>query len=232
MIRAVVTDIEGTTSSLSFVKDVLFPYARERLPDFVLARQGDPEVGRWLEEVRCIVGRRLDLEEVIGQLLKWSDADEKIPPLKALQGMIWETGYRQGDFQGHVYPDAVAKLKAWKDAGICLYVFSSGSVPAQKLLFGHTRWGDLTGLFSGFFDTRIGSKRDPESYRRIAAEIGMKPQAILFLSDVKAELDAADAAGMQTIWLVREASLQPEAGYLKVRDFSKIDLVGIRSMSY
>lgn len=224
MIRAVVTDIEGTTSSLSFVKDVLFPYARERLPDFVLARQGDLEVGRWLEEVRRLVGRSLDLDEVIGQLLKWSDADEKIPPLKALQGMIWETGYRQGEFQGHVYPDAVAKLKAWKDAGVSLYVFSSGSVPAQKLLFGHTRWGDLTDLFSAFFDTSIGSKRDPESYRKIAAAIGMQPQAVLFLSDMQAELDAAAAAGMQTIWLVREESVQPASGYHQARDFSEIDL--------
>lgn len=229
MIRAVVTDIEGTTSSLSFVKEELFPYARERLPDFVLARQGDPQVRQLLEEVRCIVGCSLDLDEVIGQLLKWSDADEKIPPLKALQGMIWETGYRKGDFQGHVYPDAVAKLKAWKDAGIRLYVFSSGSVPAQKLLFRYTRWGDLTPLFSGFFDTRIGPKRDPESYRKIAAEIGLQPQAILFLSDVKQELEAAEAAGMKTIWLVRGESLQAEAGYLKVRDFSEIDLA---EMSY
>ncbi|WP_022948024.1 acireductone synthase [Methylohalobius crimeensis] len=227
MIRAVVTDIEGTTSSLQFVKDVLFPYARERLANYVRVHQDDPQVVPLLEEVRRLAGQSLGLEEIIGQLLAWSDADEKVPPLKALQGLIWETGYRQGDFQGHVYPDAVAQLKAWHDAGICLYVFSSGSVAAQKLLFGHTRWGDLTPLFSGFFDTRIGPKRDPESYRKIAAEIDLKSQQILFLSDVKQELEAADVAGMKPIWLVREGHLESDGGYRKIGDFSEIDLVRV-----
>ncbi|XSG85947.1 MAG: acireductone synthase [Methylohalobius sp. ZOD2] len=225
MIRAVVTDIEGTTSSLQFVKDVLFPYARERLANYVRVHRDDPQVAPLLEEVRRLAGQSLDLEEIIGQLLAWSDADEKVTPLKALQGLMWETGYRQGDFQGHVYPDAAAQLKAWHDAGIRLYVFSSGSVAAQKLLFGHTRWGDLTPLFSGFFDTRIGPKRDPESYRKIAAEIDLKPQQILFLSDVKEELEAADVAGMKPIWLVREGNLESDGGYRKIGDFSEIDLV-------
>lgn len=224
MIQAIVTDIEGTTSSLYFVKDVLFPYARERLADFVRTYRDDPQVLPLLEEVRQMAGRTLSLEEIIAQLLEWSDQDKKIAPLKALQGMIWEQGYRKGEFLGHVYPDAVAKLKAWKQAGVCLYVFSSGSVKAQTLLFGHTQWGDLTYLFSGFFDTRTGSKQDPESYRRIAAEIGLAPKAILFLSDVVAELKAAAAAGMKTLWLVREESLQAEDSYPKVRDFSEIDL--------
>ncbi|MFN3919834.1 MAG: acireductone synthase [Methylohalobius sp.] len=224
MIQAVVTDIEGTTSSLYFVKDVLFPYARERLADFVRAYRDDLKVMPLLEEVRQICGRNLSLEEIIAQLLEWSDQDKKIAPLKALQGMIWEQGYRKGEFLGHVYPDAVAKLKAWKQEGIRLYVFSSGSVKAQKLLFGHTPWGDLTYLFSGFFDTRTGSKQDPESYRRIAAEIGLAPKAILFLSDSVAELDAATAAGMKTVWLVREEGLQAKGSYLKVKDFSAIDL--------
>jgi enolase-phosphatase E1 len=223
MIQAIVTDIEGTTSALSFVKEVLFPYARARLPEFVRARYGDPEVKKQVEAVRHIVGRDLELEEVIEQLIRWSDADEKISPLKALQGMIWEAGYRAGEFQGHVYPDAVAKLKAWKAEGYRLYVFSSGSVQAQKLLFAHTPWGDLTHLFAGFFDTRIGGKREPESYRRIAAEIGLAPQEILFLSDVAEELEAAERTGMQVICLMREDG-GFKSRFCQVRDFFAIDL--------
>ncbi len=228
MIQAIVTDIEGTTSALSFVKEVLFPYARARLPEFVRARCSDPEVKKQVEAVKRIVDRDLELEEVIEQLIRWSDADEKIPPLKALQGMIWEAGYRAGEFQGHVYPDAVAKLKAWKAEGYRLYVFSSGSVKAQKLLFAHTPWGDLTHLFSGFFDTHMGGKREPESYRRIAVEIGLAPQEILFLTDVEAELKAARACGMQTACLVREGDLQP-ADYLKIRSFCEIDLAEFKN---
>ncbi|GAB6067575.1 acireductone synthase [Methylothermus subterraneus] len=227
MIQAVLTDIEGTTSSLSFVQDLLFPYARARLENFVRARQSDPEVQAVLAEMCSIVGRNLTLDEAIAQLLEWSDADAKIPPLKALQGMIWEAGYRAGELKGHVYPDAVARLKAWHAEGYRLYIFSSGSVAAQKLLFEHTPWGDLTGLFSGFFDTRTGSKRESASYRKIAAEIGLPPQEVLFLSDVKAELDAAQEAGMKTVWVARLGDSAPEAGYPRVCDFSAIDLAKI-----
>ncbi|BCX82445.1 enolase-phosphatase E1 [Methylomarinovum caldicuralii] len=222
MIRAILTDIEGTTSSLSFVKDVLFPYARRRLADFVRAQRNAPEVRELLDEVRRIVGRDLSLDEVIAQLEAWSDRDEKAPPLKALQGMIWEAGYRRGDFQGHVYEDAAAKLREWKERGLDLYVFSSGSVPAQKLLFGHTPYGDLTLLFSGYFDTRTGPKRNSESYRKIAAAIGLPPAEILFLSDVPEELDAAREAGMETVQLVRDGAPDEGARHRQVRDFNEI----------
>ncbi|BCX89280.1 enolase-phosphatase E1 [Methylomarinovum tepidoasis] len=222
MIRAILTDIEGTTSSLSFVKDVLFPYARRRLADFVRARRNAPEVRELLDEVRRIAGRDLSLDEVIARLEAWSDRDEKAPPLKALQGMIWEAGYRRGDFQGHVYADAAAKLREWKEKGLDLYVFSSGSVPAQKLLFGHTPYGDLTPLFSGYFDTRTGPKREAESYCRIAARIGRPPAEILFLSDVPEELDAAREAGMETVQLVRDGELDDGARHHQVRRFDEI----------
>lgn len=224
MIRAVLTDIEGTTSSLSFVKDVLFPYARQRLGAFVRSHCDDPEVRALLEEVRRIVGRPLDLEGIIAQLEVWSDRDEKVPPLKTLQGMIWKAGYENGDFQGHIYEDAAARLREWKARGIDLYVFSSGSVPAQRLLFGHTPYGDLTPLFSGFFDTRTGPKREADSYRRIAEAIGLVPGEILFLSDVVEELDAAREAGMETVWLVRGGTPDPAARHRQVRDFSSIKL--------
>ena len=163
MIRAIVTDIEGTTSSLSFVKDVLFPYARQHIEAFVREQAAQPDVRAQLAAVSKSAGRALTDDEAVAQLVRWIDEDKKITPLKALQGMIWEAGYRHGDFQGHVYEDAVRYLRAWKDQGLALYVFSSGSVHAQKLLFGYSTFGDLTPLFSGYFDTAIGAKRETDA---------------------------------------------------------------------
>lgn len=222
MIRAIVTDIEGTTSSLSFVKDVLFPYARARLPDFVRAHAQLPAVRMQLEAVSCETGKSLNDEAVIAQLQRWIDEDRKITPLKTLQGMIWETGYRNGDFQGHAYDDAVQHLKAWKARGLALFIFSSGSVQAQKLLFAHTAFGDLTPLFSGYFDTAIGTKREPEAYRRIAAAIGIPASEVLFLSDIREELDAAQAAGMNTTWLIRDGAIPADAAHPVARRFDDV----------
>jgi enolase-phosphatase E1 len=222
VIRAIVTDIEGTTSSIRFVHDVLFPYARERMAAFVGARADEPQVAAELDAVRREAGVALDLDGVIRQLIAWIDADRKSTPLKALQGMIWEAGFRNGDFTGHVYADAVRHLKEWRARGVSLYVFSSGSVQAQRLLFGHSDAGDLTSLFSGFYDTRIGAKRDAAAYRAIAADIGLAPADILFLSDIEGELDAARSAGMQTRWLVRDAEPDPAAAHRQVKDFDAI----------
>ena len=229
MIRAIVTDIEGTTSSLSFVKDGLFPYARARIAGFVREHAARTEVARALEQARDIMAEEqgvdaadLDLERVIAQLERWIDEDRKVTPLKQLQGLIWERGYRDGGLFGHLYPDAVAALRRWHEQGIALYVYSSGSIHAQKLLFGHTVEGDLTPLFKGYFDTTTGGKQDAESYRRIVAAIGLPTAEILFLSDIEAELDAARAAGMQTCQLVREGDLATAAAHRQVRDFSDL----------
>ncbi len=216
------TDIEGTTSSLSFVKDVLFPYARERMARFVRAHANDPAVRGLLDDARQLIGGRADDEEVIVQLTQWIDEDKKVTPLKALQGMIWEQGYRQGDFKGHVYEDAVRNLKQWHARGVRLYVFSSGSVQAQKLLFAHTGYGDLTPLFSGYFDTTVGAKKEVSAYHKIAQTIGFTPGDILFLSDIKEELDAAHEAGMQTAWLLRAGGETAATGHLKARSFDAI----------
>ena len=143
MIRAILTDIEGTTSALAFVQDVLFPHARRHLPAFVRAHAAQPEVRQLLHAVSAQSGCAQDDEAVIAQLLAWMDEDSKATPLKALQGMVWEAGYRQGDFTGHVYADAVEVLRAWHARRIRLYVFSSGSIAAQQLLFGHSDFGDL-----------------------------------------------------------------------------------------
>ncbi len=204
-VRAIVTDIEGTTSSIAFVHEVLFPYAAERLPDFVRQRKDDEEVAALLDAAREEAGEPdADTERVIEILLGWIAADRKATPLKALQGLVWRHGYEAGDFSGHVYDDAVEGLRAWARSGIGLYVYSSGSVGAQKLLFGHSDAGDLRPLFHGYFDTRIGHKRERGSYERIAGEIGLPPGEILFLSDVAEELDAARDAGMRTMQLVRD----------------------------
>ena len=201
--RAVVTDIEGTTSSISFVKDVLFPYSRRALPVFVRTRRHDPSVRRWLDAAAVDAGGICDDEILIEVLQGWIDADRKHTALKALQGMIWETGYDSADFTAHIYPDAAKDLVRWHDSGHPLYVYSSGSVPAQKLLFGHTDAGDLRPLFSGWFDTEVGGKRDRDSYRRIAAALGRPATDVLFLSDVVEELDAARDAGLDTILVDR-----------------------------
>jgi enolase-phosphatase E1 len=224
MIKAIVTDIEGTTSSIDFVKDVLFPYARERLPAFVETHADQPEVQHWLHEAAREAGLvAAERQEVIDLLLRWIDEDRKATPLKALQGMIWEDGYRDGDFRGHVYPEVAGKLHEWQNRGIALYVYSSGSVAAQKLLYGYSEAGDLTPLFSGYFDTEIGGKREADSYRRIALKIGVSPSEILFLSDVPAELDAAAAAGFATTLLARSPAICPtDSKHRCVADFAAI----------
>jgi enolase-phosphatase E1 len=225
MIRAVLTDIEGTTSALSFVKDVLFPYARRNIDRFVREHAGEAQVAALLDDARREMEQpAANLDAVIAQLIDWIDRDRKVTPLKALQGLIWEAGYTAGDFSGHVYEDAVTTLRAWHARGLRLYVYSSGSVHAQKLLFTHTAFGDLTPLFSGYFDTRDGAKAEAPSYQRIAGQIGTVPEKILFLSDIVAELDAARAAGMRTCQLVRESGLDPKSAHRQVKDFSHIPL--------
>jgi enolase-phosphatase E1 len=202
-VRAILTDIEGTTSSISFVKDVLFPYARRALPEFVRAHGDEPEVRRWLDVVATEHGAVCSDDTIVEILQGWIDEDRKHTALKALQGRIWSAGYRNADFTAHLYPDAAEALREWHAAGLPLYVYSSGSVPAQKLFFGHSDAGDLTGLFSNWFDTEVGGKREAASYTRIAEAVGLSPGDVLFLSDVVEELDAARDAGMQTVLVDR-----------------------------
>jgi enolase-phosphatase E1 len=226
VITAVVTDIEGTTTSLAFVRDVLFPYARLRLPAFVRARRAEPVVAAQLTEVQRLQGRALDVDELVQTLLQWSDADAKVAPLKALQGAIWADGYAAGELVGHVYDDAARNLRAWHAAGVRLFVFSSGSVRAQQLLFRHSRAGDLTPCFRGWFDTTTGGKREAGSYGRIAEAIGEAPPSILFLSDTPAELDAARSAGLEALHVDRDG--RPTARGA-VATFDAIDVFAGRS---
>jgi enolase-phosphatase E1 len=204
-IKAIVTDIEGTTSAVSFVFDVLFPYAAKHLPDFVRQNADRADVAEQLDAVRRDSNApQADVERVVEILLSWIEEDRKATPLKALQGMVWAQGYHAGQLKGHVYPDAVEALQRWHAAGYQLFVYSSGSIQAQKLIFGCSEAGDLTPLFSGYFDTTSGPKREAQSYTNIQQAIGVEPEEILFLSDIVEELDAAQAAGLQTCGLARE----------------------------
>jgi len=224
-IRAVVTDIEGTTSSLAFVKDVLFPYARRSIPAFVGDHEG--QLGGIEREIETIVGRQnLSSSEIVGILLQWMDEDRKITPLKSLQGMIWKTGYESGELQSHVYEDAVRGLRRWHASGLRLYVYSSGSVPAQKLLFAHTAYGDLLPLFCGYFDTTTGSKLESASYARIAQALTLASESMVFLSDHIGEIRAAAAAGLQTILLARDGNEPDTTEFPIARSFDEIALKG------
>ncbi len=224
MIKAILTDIEGTTSAIAFVHETLFPFARQRMDAFVRTHANEPRVQAQLDAVSEEVGTPLCLDMAIETLCQWIDEDRKVTPLKTLQGMVWQEGYRSGELKGHVYADAVEALRAWHAQGLKLYVYSSGSVQAQKLIFGHTEYGDLTPLFSGYYDTNVGHKREAASYRAIAGDIGLAPEQVLFLSDVEEELDAAAEAGMAATQLVRPGEGVPGSRHDKAVDFSEISL--------
>lgn len=235
VVEAIVTDIEGTTSSIDFVKAVLFPYAERAMDAFVRGHINEPAVVAALDQTAAESNiARSDVDALIAQLLDWSRADLKITPLKALQGLIWRRGYERGDYRAHIYPDAANQLRAWHTVDIPLYIYSSGSIAAQQLFFRHSEAGDLTPLLSGYFDTTSGPKREADSYRKIAAAIGRAPQRLLFLSDVVEELDAAHTAGFQTCWLQRPedgfAELRPHGVHQVVRRFDQIEF-RLRSVS-
>ncbi len=223
-VKIILTDIEGTTSAISFVHDVLFPYAARHMASFVQSHAEDDAVSEQLDAVAQESGRdRDDVKALIIQLLEWIEEDRKITPLKALQGMIWKQGFEEGAFTGHVYQDAEENLRRWHEKGFTLYIYSSGSVEAQKLMFGHSDFGNLTPLFSGYFDTQVGGKKEVQSYQNIVTALGVDAGSILFLSDVLAELDAAQAAGLQTAHLVRgEQSSETSAAHPVARDFNEV----------
>lgn len=222
--KAIVTDIEGTTTSIDFVHQTLFPYAKAHLRKFLRDHAGDDAVQRELAEVERIEKRDLSLDEAADVLERWIAEDRKITPLKSLQGMIWRVGYERGELKGHVYADTPDALRQWHAQGLRLYVYSSGSVDAQKLIFGHTAYGDLTPLFSDYFDTRVGGKREAASYRAISHSIGLAASDVLFLSDIAEELDAAREAGMQTCQLVRDAKTALAAAHPQVKTLLGIQL--------
>lgn len=229
-IQLVLTDIEGTTTSLSFVKDTLFPYSRERFPSFVRQHAAEATVRAALSELKAHAGdASMSDDDAIDAALGFIDDDKKLGPLKVLQGLIWEAGYRDGAYQAHLYDDVVPKLEAAKNAGVRLYVYSSGSVFAQKLLFEHTSAGDLTPLFEGYFDTSIGPKKETESYGAILQAVERASENVLFLSDSFEELDAAREAGIVTVGLDRSDLVERGLighGHHWIRSFEELDTLG------
>lgn len=195
----VLLDIEGTIAPISFVHDVLFPYARARLGAFIAAHADEPDVAAALAELDAITPGAPPVQTLHALM----DRDAKLGPLKLIQGRIWAEGFADGALTGRLYPDVAGTLRAWHGAGVRLAIYSSGSEEAQRLLLGYTSDGDLTSLFDGFFDTRVGGKREAASYAAIARAMAVAPAHALFLSDVEAELVAADAAGLAVRQIVR-----------------------------
>jgi enolase-phosphatase E1 len=221
----ILLDIEGTTTPITFVHEVLFPYARQRLASFLDARSGDPSVAEIIARLR---GERAadsaeasappwaegDHPGLVAYLEFLMDQDRKSSGLKAVQGLIWEEGYRRGDLHGIVFPDVAPAMRRWHAAGKRIAIYSSGSVLAQRLLFSTTPDGDLTTIIDGFFDTGVGAKVDANSYRRISEALGVPPARVLFVSDVDAELAAAAKAGCQVLLSERPGN-PPQSGVYK-----------------
>lgn len=237
--QAILLDIEGTTTPVEFVYEVLFPFARRHVGEFVRQHKHAPQLRAAVGELRrehladsergsTPPAWRDDSDDSVAEsvtaYVHWlMDQDRKSTALKSLQGQVWEGGYLSGRLQGEVYPDVPPAFARWRAQGRAIYIFSSGSVHAQKLLFAHTNAGDLTRHISGYFDTNTGAKSDASSYRRISAEMGVPAAEVLFLSDVAAELDAARAAGMMTALCVRPGRAEPEpATHRLVRTFDLI----------
>jgi enolase-phosphatase E1 len=243
--RGILLDIEGTTSSVSFVYDVMFPYARKHLTFEVLTNWDEPaymaaheaiardaghqSLAAWLQTHRLSRDNPLRAADIVcREVIRQMDADLKATGLKLLQGLIWQTGFESGELKAHVYDDVPPALEAWNAAGKNVRIYSSGSVQAQKLFFGHTIAGNLLGQFRGHYDTTTGPKKEAESYRRIAADFGLPEGEILFASDIVAELDAARTAGLATALVIRpgNAPFQANSGSPHAEITSFAGLVG------
>jgi enolase-phosphatase E1 len=239
-IRAILLDIEGTTTPIAFVHEVLFAYARSQVRKFLLEHSSSAEVVADLALLReehaidvkqnlqppvLVDGSRdADIDSIVAYVNWLIDRDRKSTGLKSLQGKIWKQGYLEGTLKAQVFADVPPALERWRRAGLKISIFSSGSALAQKLLFAHTEAGDLTGFIGNYFDTTIGPKTDVQSYRRIAAALDVVASEVLFISDVVAELDAASGAGMQTLLCVRPGNQPPESPvhYQIIQSFDEI----------
>jgi enolase-phosphatase E1 len=232
-IKVVLLDIEGTTTPVSFVYNVLFPYARARLASWLAARSpSDPEAREIVESLRReSAGDGLGElpaapthDQIVARLHAYMDQDRKSPALKMVQGRIWEAGYADGTLAGEVYPDVPDAFARWTAGGVFIGIYSSGSVLAQKLLFGQSNAGDLTTFIRWYFDTAVGAKVDASSYRRIVESVGAAASSILFVSDVTRELEAARDAGLKTILCVRAPAPGPaSAAFPVIRSFDEVE---------
>jgi len=227
-IRTILLDIEGTTTPIEFVHQVLFPYARTRVHDFLTRHATDPDIRSDIALLRAehaAEGTSSDDLASAEAYIYWlMDHDSKSTGLKSLQGRIWAEGYRNGDLKGKavVYADVPDALRRWRAAGKDIAIFSSGSAQAQRNLFANTTAGDLSVFVSDYFDTTTGPKRLASSYRRIAERLGNSPGEVLFVSDVTAELDAAGEAGMRTVLCVRGSTPERSSSHARVSSFDEL----------
>lgn len=207
MTKLFLFDIEGTTTDINFVHKVLFPYSTANLESYVREHQNNPQVAKAILNVKDTVlseeDKGLDLDGVISKLQEWIKTDRKHGALKEIQGHIWDIGYSRNDFQGHVYPDVKPAFMKILENGAKVGIYSSGSVHAQKLIFGFSKDGDLTPMISYYFDTKVGAKREKSSYDTIAKEVGLDPKDIRFFSDIPEELEAAELAGFEVTHVLR-----------------------------
>jgi len=227
-IRGILLDIEGTTTPISFVHDVLFSYARTHVRDYLKKHLNEADVRADISLLDADYQgqnfRANDLDAVAAHVNELIDLDSKSTGLKSLQGKIWHEGYSDGSLRAQVFPDVAPALARWRVAGLSVSIFSSGSVLAQQLLFAHTEAGDLRPFISNYFDTGVGKKGEAESYRRIAEAIGLQPGEILFISDVVSELAAARETGMKTVLSLRPGN-QPQtsaADYQQIHNFDEL----------
>lgn len=228
-IKAVVLDIEGTTSSTNYVHDTLYPYSRTRFSQWLNKHEHEPRVQEQIKSVRAISKEPdADIDRVVWWLNHWLDNDQKITPLKAFQGWIWQEGFAANELVSHFFADSIPAIKKWHAEGRQLYIFSSGSVTAQLSWFGNSPEGDLLPLFSGHYDTEnIGPKKQKSSYELITSTIEHAPADIVFLSDLVDELDAARAAGWHTVGVRREGDQYYDQGvgdHLEIFNFDQLDL--------
>jgi len=213
-IRGILLDIEGTTTPIAFVHDVLFSYARQRVRDYLAKHFNEEAVRADIQLMQNEPDSEQfdvdDVDSIVAHVNRLIDLDRKSTGLKSLQGKIWHEGYSDGTLRAQVFADVAPAFARWRVAGLIVSIFSSGSVLAQQLLFAHTEAGDLTPFISHYFDTGVGKKGEAASYRRIAEEIGIEPGEVLFVSDVVSELAAAREAGMKTALSIRPGN-QPQA---------------------
>ncbi|MCU0715192.1 MAG: acireductone synthase [Pirellula sp.] len=236
-LRHILLDIEGTVADVRFVYDVMFPFAKMHMLEYLQRHWAEPETQKGIEQVARDAGLVLstwlstdainqhsDAEKVNDHLQSLMAGDSKATGLKQLQGLVWQDGFHRGDLRAELFPDVLPAFRKWKAEGLDLSIYSSGSVLAQKLFFGHTTEGDLRPLLSNYFDTQTGKKQESESYSRIAKELALNPASILFISDVAAELEAAAAAGMLVLASVRDGNkpLDPSYSGASVRSFQEI----------
>jgi enolase-phosphatase E1 len=234
-VSRVVLDVEGTTSPAAFVCERLYPYARTRFPRWLAEHGADADTARAVEQVRERIGGpagqpAASIGQVVAVLEDWSRRDLKVTALKTVQGQIWAHGFAAGDLTAPFFPDVIPALRAWRAAGLRLYVYSSGSVSAQRGWFGHTPDGDVRPLLSGYFDTETaGPKKAQASYQTIAAAIGCAAGQVVFLSDSAPELDAARAAGWRTVGVRRLGEPNFDSGVGDHREIGSFAELSYRS---